>query len=224
VHFGKNYENAYWDPTKAQMVYGDGSTFLYNFTGCPDVICHEMTHAITEHTSPLDYEGQSGALNEHVSDVFGIMCKQWIEQEKSDAADWLIGEGCLVPGVKGVSLRSMKAPGTAYNDPRFGKDPQPADMSGYKAMTEDNGGVHIYSGIPNRAFYEFSVKCGGFSYERAGQVWWTAMNSGRIPARCTFLQFADVTCDVAEEKYGEEVGDWCREAWTTVGVVRKSRV
>ena len=74
---------------------------------------------MTEHTSPLDYQDQSGALNEHVSDVFGIMCKQWIEKEPSDKADWLIGEYCLVPGVKGVALRSMKAPGTAYNDPRF---------------------------------------------------------------------------------------------------------
>ncbi len=101
------------------MVFGDGHDFLSNFTGCVDVICHEMTHAVTEHTSPLDYQGQSGALNEHISDVFGIMCKQLVEDEPSDKADWLIGEGCIMPGVKGVALRSMKAPGTAYDDPRF---------------------------------------------------------------------------------------------------------
>ncbi len=74
---------------------------------------------MTEHTSPLVYYGQSGALNEHVSDVFGIMVKQMVEDEPSDKADWLIGEGCLLPGVKGVALRNMKEPGTAYNDPRF---------------------------------------------------------------------------------------------------------
>lgn len=101
------------------MVFGDGGEFLSNFTGCVDVIGHELTHAITEHTSPLEYMDQPGALNEHVSDVFGIMIKQKIENEKSDKADWLIGEGCLVPDVKGVALRSMKNPGTAYDDPRF---------------------------------------------------------------------------------------------------------
>lgn len=108
-----------WDPQKMQMVFGDGDEFLNNFTGCIDVIGHELTHAVTEHTSPLDYYGQPGALNEHVSDVFGIMVKQKLQNEKSDVADWLIGEDCILPGVKGTALRSMKDPGTAYNDPRF---------------------------------------------------------------------------------------------------------
>lgn len=101
------------------MVFGDGGEFLNNFTGCIDVIGHELTHAITEHTTPFDYIGQSGALNEHVSDVFGIMIKQKVQHEKSSVADWLIGEDCILPGVKGTALRSMKAPGTAYDDPRF---------------------------------------------------------------------------------------------------------
>ncbi|KAF5977047.1 extracellular metallo ase [Fusarium coicis] len=124
VHFGKQYENAFWDPEKLQMVFGDGGEFLNNFTGCIDVIGHELTHAVTEHTSPLDYYGQAGALNEHVSDAFGIMVKQRVQDEKSDVADWLIGEDCILPGVKGTALRSMKEPGTAYDDPVFGKDPQ----------------------------------------------------------------------------------------------------
>ncbi|KAK2042392.1 zincin [Colletotrichum somersetense] len=222
VHFGNKYENAFWDPERMQMVFGDGGEFLNNFTGTIDVIGHELTHAVTEHTSPLDYQGMSGALNEHVSDVFGIIVKQIVENEKADEADWLIGEGCIMPGIKGVALRSMKEPGTAYNDPRFGKDPQPAHFKNYVPTFEDNGGVHIYSGIPNRAFYLAAIAFGGFSYEKAGPIWWKAMNSGRIPPRCTFLQFADVTTETAEELYGEEAGRIVRKAWVEVGVERKN--
>ncbi|KAI0120825.1 Metalloprotease [Hypoxylon sp. NC0597] len=223
VHFGKNYENAFWDPEAAQMVYGDGHNFLTNFTGCVDVIGHELTHAVTEYTSPLYYTGQSGALNEHVSDVFGIMIKQRVEDETADKADWLIGENCLMPGVKGVALRSMKAPGTAYDDPRFGKDPQPDNFKDYRVTQDDNGGVHLYSGIPNKAFYNASVAFGGYSWEKAGKIWWETMQSGQIPARCTFIQFADVTVDKAEELFGEDAAAIVRKAWNDVGVVRKSQ-
>ncbi|KAK0629397.1 hypothetical protein B0T17DRAFT_589193 [Bombardia bombarda] len=222
VHFGKDYENAFWDPDRMQMVFGDGHDFLYKFTACIDVIGHELTHAVTEHTSPLEYQGQPGALNEHISDVFGIMVKQMAEDETADKADWLIGEGCLLPDVKGVALRNMKNPGTAYDDPRFGKDPQPATMAGYKKTVQDNGGVHLYSGIPNRAFCLASLGFGGYSWEKAGQIWWKAMNSGQVPPKCTFVQFADVTTEVAEELYGEEAAKIVRAAWTEVGVVRKT--
>ncbi|TQN66865.1 Protease PrtS [Colletotrichum shisoi] len=223
VHFGEQYENAFWDPERMQMVFGDGGEFLNNFTGTIDVIGHELAHAVTEHTSPLDYQGMSGALNEHISDVFGIIVKQIAENEKADEADWLIGEGCIMPGVKGVALRSMKSPGTAYNDPRFGKDPQPAHFKDYSPTFEDNGGVHIYSGIPNRAFYLVARAFGGFSYEKAGPIWWKAITSGQIPPRCSFLQFADLTTEMAEEAYGEEAGKIVREAWDEVGVQRKGR-
>ncbi|KAL7621844.1 hypothetical protein AAE478_007344 [Parahypoxylon ruwenzoriense] len=222
VHFGKNYENAFWDPEVAQMVYGDGHDFLTNFAGCVDVIGHELTHAVTEYTSPLDYMGQSGALNEHVSDVFGIMVKQRVEDETAETADWLIGENCLVPGVKGVALRSMKAPGTAYDDPRFGKDPQPNHFRHYRFTLEDNGGVHLYSGIPNKAFYNASIAFGGYSWEKAGKIWWETMQSGQVPPRCTFVQFADVTVDKASELFGDDAAAIVRKAWDDVGVKRKS--
>ncbi|PKS11360.1 hypothetical protein jhhlp_003122 [Lomentospora prolificans] len=191
IHFGDNYENALpcpngvaerrvswgvdWDPDRMQLVFGDGDEFLSNFTGCIDVIGHELTHAVIENTTPLLYFGQSGALNEHVSDVFGIMVKQMVEKEDAKSADWLIGEGCIAPDMKGVALRSMKAPGTAYNDPRFshakqGKDPQPDHFKYYTATFEDNGGVHIYSGIPNKAFYLCAQAFGGYSWEKAGKI------------------------------------------------------
>ncbi|RFU80319.1 matellopeptidase [Trichoderma arundinaceum] len=220
VHFGEEYENAFWDSEVRQMVFGDGGEFLGNFGGSIDVIGHELTHAVTEHTSPLDYEGQPGALNEHVSDVFGIMIKQKVQDEKAEDADWLIGEDCILPGVKGVALRSMKAPGTAYNDPRFGKDPQVDNMKDYRIMFEDNGGVHIYSGIPNKAFYLVAKALGGYSWEKAGQIWWKTMRSGKVPERCTFLQFADVTVDVAKKEFGNDIAKTVRKAWDEVGVTR----
>ncbi|KAF4978319.1 hypothetical protein FZEAL_5292 [Fusarium zealandicum] len=222
VHFGKRYENAFWDPERLQMVFGDGGEFLNNFTGCIDVIGHELTHAVTEHTSPLDYYGQSGALNEHISDVFGIMIKQKVQDERSAVADWLIGEDCILPGVKGTALRSMKAPGTAYDDPRFGKDPQAAHMKQFKTTFEDNGGVHIYSGIPNRAFYLASVAFGGYSWEKAGKIWWDAIKSGKVPPKCTFKQFADVTIDSARELFGDAAAKKVKKAWTDVGVTRQA--
>ncbi|PNP51540.1 hypothetical protein THARTR1_07796 [Trichoderma harzianum] len=220
VHFGRQYENAFWDSEERQMVFGDGGEFLSNFTGCIDVIGHELTHAVTEHTSALDYQGQPGALNEHISDVFGIMIKQKVQDEKSQDADWLIGEDCILPGVKGVALRSIKAPGTAYDDPRFGKDPQVDNMKDYVTMYEDNGGVHIYSGIPNKAFYLAAKAFGGYSWEKAGQIWWKTMRSGKVPESSTFLQFADATVDVAKKEFGEDVAKTVRKAWDDVGVRR----
>ncbi|KAK4031380.1 hypothetical protein C8A01DRAFT_51520 [Parachaetomium inaequale] len=197
VHFGVQYQNAYWDPVRQQIVFGDSSKFLYYFTHSLDIIGHELTYAVTEYTSPLVYQGQSRALNKHISDVFGIMFKQNVENETVASADWLIGEGCLLPGVVGIALYSIKAPGTAYNDARFGRDPQPASIAEYNPTTKDYGGVHIYSGIPNRAFYLASIglAAAGFSdysWKHMGQIWWKTMRSGRVPPKCTFVQFADI--------------------------------
>ncbi|PHH88040.1 hypothetical protein CDD83_8065 [Cordyceps sp. RAO-2017] len=200
VHYGECFQNAYWTPDLKQLVFGDGSDLIGNFTGCVDVIGHELTHAVTEWTSPLAYMDQSGALNEHIADVFGIMTKQVIENETADEADWLVGEDCLMPG---------------------GKDHQVDHMSKYFTMYEDYGGVHIFSGIPNKAFYLAATAFGGYSWDKAGQIWWKTVTCGRVPFRCNFLQFADVTVDCAEEEFGEEAAQTVRKAWNDVGVTRK---
>ncbi|ETS03191.1 metalloprotease [Trichoderma reesei RUT C-30] len=220
VHFGEHYGNAFWSPETMQMVFGDGNMLLCNFTGCVDVIGHELAHAVTDNTSPLDYSDQAGALNEHISDVFGIMAKQQVENETSEEADWLIGEDCLLPDVKGVAFRSMKEPGKAYDDERFGKDPQVDSFAQWEAIAEDRGGVHIFSGIPNKAFYLSAVAFGGYSWEIAGKIWWRAMNCGKVPPRCTFQQFADITVECAEELFDVEAAKLVRQAWNTVGVIR----
>ena len=152
VHYGQQYDNAFWNGQ--QMVFGDGDGTIFNrFTISLDVIGHELTHGVTGSEANLTYQGQPGALNESISDCFGSCVKQYKLNQTADKADWLIGAGLLAPGIKGVALRSMKAPGTAYDDPVLGKDSQPGDMAHYVQTSEDNGGVHTNSGIPNRAFY-----------------------------------------------------------------------
>ena len=219
VHYGRDYDNAFWNGE--QMVYGDGDgTLFLPFTGPLDVTGHELVHGITQYTANLAYRGQSGALNESVSDVFGSCVKQWHLGQTADQADWLIGQGLLAEGVNGVALRSMKEPGTAYDDPRLGRDPQPGHMDDYVDTPSDNGGVHINSGIPNRAFYLAATAIGGHSWEKAGRVWYDTLTGGQIPATVDFAGFAAATVSTATRLYGAESAETraVQEAWRGVGV------
>ncbi|MFF5569103.1 M4 family metallopeptidase [Streptomyces sp. NPDC012623] len=218
VHYDKDYANAFWDGE--QMVFGDGDGEVFlDFTIPVDVIGHELTHGLTQYTANLDYNGQSGALNESVSDVFGVLVKQFTLDQTADQADWLIGEGLLAPGVSGVALRSMKAPGTAYDDDVIGKDPQPAAMKDYVRTTRDNGGVHINSGIPNHAFYLFATQLGGKAWERAGQVWFDVLTGGELETDADFADFARLTVAAARERFGEAAElEAVTKAWSQVGV------
>ena len=169
VHYGVEYDNAFWNGD--QMVYGDGDGEMFQrFTKSIDVIAHELTHGITQYEAGLQYYGEPGALNESFSDVFGCLVKQRVNNHTAQAADWIIGEGLLAPTVNGVGIRSMKAPGTAYNDKLLGKDPQPGHMRDKYTGNEDNGGVHINSGIPNHAFYLAAVEIGGYAWEKTGKI------------------------------------------------------
>jgi Zn-dependent metalloprotease len=219
VHYGKDYDNAYWNGER--MIFGDGDGRLFNrFTIAVDVIGHELTHGVTGHTANLDYNGQSGALNESVSDVFGSLVKQYAASPRQSAAqaDWLIGEGLLLPGVKGVALRSMKAPGTAYDDPVLGRDPQPAHMKDYVTTTDDDGGVHINSGIPNNAFARLAISFGGYSWEKAGQIWYRTLTDARLAAASQFADFARLTVVNAFQLYGAEGKQAATDAWSQVGI------
>ncbi|MFT4083531.1 MAG: M4 family metallopeptidase [Nocardioides sp.] len=212
VHYDKDYDNAYWDGT--QLVFGDGDGEIFDrFTKPVDVLGHEFTHAVTERTAGLTYSGQSGALNESVSDVFGSCLKQRLLGQDAADADWLIGEGLFLPGVEGRALRDMRNPGTAYDDPRLGKDPQAADMSGYVDTDDDNGGVHTNSGIPNRAFALAAIAIGGRSWEGAGQIWYAALTGDQVDADTDFAGFAAATIAAAGDH-----ADAVRTAWETVGV------
>ncbi len=218
VHYGRLYDNAFWDGT--QMVFGDGDGVVFlAFTRSIDVIGHELAHGVTQYTSGLNYRGQSGALNESVSDVFGVLVKQHTLGQTADRADWLVGAELLAPDVNAVALRSMAAPGTAYDDPRLGRDPQPAHWDDYVDTASDNGGVHINSGIPNKAFHLVATSLGGYAWERAGQIWFDTI-TGDIRADCDFATFARLTLAAATTRYGPRSceADAVREAWAAIGL------
>ncbi len=171
VHFGENYDNAFWDGN--EMVFGDGDGELFiDFTKSLDVVAHELAHGVTQWEANLDYQSQSGALNEHFSDVFGSAVTQYIEKQTADTADWLIGDEIMGPALNGEALRSMKEPGSAHDNDLMGKDPQPAHMKDYYTGPEDNFGVHINSGIPNRAFYLTAMDIGT---DEAALIWYKAL-------------------------------------------------
>jgi hypothetical protein len=218
VHYGRDYDNAFWDGT--QLVFGDGDgTVFGRFTRPVDVLGHEFTHAVTEHTAGLRYQGQPGALNESVSDVFAACLKQRLLGQTAADADWLIGEGIFVAGIHARALRDMAAPGTAYDDPALGADPQAAQMSDYVDTDDDNGGVHINSGIPNRAFQLAATAVGGSSWEGAGRIWYAALTGGDVGPDTDFAGFAAATVAVAGSH-----ADAVRESWSTVGVTPGRRV
>ena len=224
VHYGKGYDNAFWNGK--QMVYGDGDEDLpidqriFNrFTISIDVIGHELTHGVTQYEANLNYQGQSGALNESMSDVFGSLVKQRSLNQTALEADWIIGEGLFTSRVNGVGIRSMKAPGTAYDDPVLGKDPQPAHMKDYVSTLEDNGGVHINSGIPNHAFYIVATEIGGFAWEKAGRIWYVTLRD-KLSSSSNFQAAADATYQTAAELYGEASPEQLavQKGWNEVGI------
>ena len=216
VHYRRAFNNAFWNGR--QMVFGDGDGELFNrFTQSLDIIGHELTHGVTQYEAALDYQGQSGALNEHMSDVFGSLVKQHVLRQTAKRADWLIGEGIWAKGIHGKALRSMKAPGTAYDDPRVGKDPQPANMSGYVDTNDDNGGVHVNSGIPNHAFYLASMGFGGSAWVKAGKVWYLALTQS-LHRDADFPVAAAATVDAAGRLFGTKGATVVRTAWRQVGI------
>ncbi|WP_445158183.1 M4 family metallopeptidase [Halomonas sp. E14] len=219
VHYGRDYENAFWDGR--QMVFGDGDGELFNrFTIASDIIAHELTHGVIQHEAALAYAGQSGALNESLCDVFGSLVRQRELGQSVDQADWLIGKGLFTERVAGRALRSMARPGTAYDDPLLGRDPQPGHMEAFVVTEADHGGVHINSGIPNHAFHLVAMALGGHAWERAGRIWYDTLVDRRLTQDSDFVTFAALTHDNAERRYGaaSREATAVREGWRRVGV------
>jgi Zn-dependent metalloprotease len=227
VHYSETFNNAFWDGQR--MVFGDGDGVLFSdFTGSLDVIGHELAHGVTEHAAGLIYHNQSGALNESMSDVFGSLVKQWHAGQTAADADWLIGNDIFTPNVDADALRSMKAPGTAFDNPDFGRDPQPDHMRKFVHLPDtddgDFGGVHINSGIPNKAFYLTAIHIGGYAWDAPGHIWYESLKASNPNTQ--FQDFAQTTYAKAEELYGAHSDEQKAvvESWREVGIRVGGRV
>ncbi|MBF8154371.1 peptidase M4 family protein [Exiguobacterium sp. TBG-PICH-001] len=194
VHYSTNYNNAFWDGTK--MVYGDGDgTTFVALSGALDVVAHELTHAVTEYTAGLVYQNESGAINEAVSDIMGTVAEYTVGSN----FDWLVGEDIYTPGVSGDALRSMSNP-AAYGDPDH--------YSKRYTGTQDNGGVHINSGIINKAAYLlgnggtfYNVSVTGIGVPKLGAIYYRALNTYLTP-NSNFSSLRAAVIQSAKDLYG----------------------
>lgn len=216
VHYsesGGGFDNAFWNGN--QMVYGDGDVLFGRMTQALDVVAHELTHGVTQFSAGLPYEGQSGALNEHFSDVFGAVVRQRHENQTNPVtANWLIGDKLMK---NGQALRSMAKPGSANPD-----DPQPGHMKDYVHLPNtaegDWGGVHINSGIPNRAFYLAAKAIGRPSWEVAAEIWYIVLTQ-RLKGATTFTKCAYETVSVARDFFDDATAAKIAQAWLEVGIL-----
>lgn len=221
VHVGRKYNNAFWDGE--QMAYGDGDGKLFiRFTKAIDVVAHELTHGVISNTSSLDYELQPGALNEHFADVMGALVKQRHLGQDASTADWLNGDQIMGPDTTAKCLRTFKAEKAYENDPILGDDPQPKHMRDFVVLPNDplndNGGVHINSGIPNHAFYIIANEIGGNAWEKAGRIWYKTLIN--LTRQSQFQDAANMTYMVAAADYGSGSNEQkaVKKGWETVGI------
>lgn len=217
VHHRDGYTNAFWNGT--QMAYGDGDGEVFgSFTKSLDVIAHELAHGVTEYMSGLEYQDQPGALNESFSDVMGSLVKQWRLNHTASQADWLIGNDLFLPGVDAKGIRSLAAPGTAYDNEAMGQDPQPSHMRNYYDGDDDSGGVHINSGIPNHAFYTTCMTLGGNAWGEPGQIWYKGFST--LKRLSTFKDARAATLAAARALFGRtsKQAKAVSEGWKRVGV------
>jgi Zn-dependent metalloprotease len=186
---GQGLDNAYWNG--AEMIYGDGNVDFKPLAGGLDVGAHEMTHGVTQYSCNLVYLDQSGALNESMSDVFGKMV---------DTSDWLIGATIVKPNIfPNHALRSMADPhngGTSSNDFYW----QPAVMTEYVqlAETQDHGGVHVNSGIPNHAAYLIATAIGR---TKTREIYYRA-ETKYLTSNAQFIDARHALTQAAQDLYG----------------------
>ena len=213
VHFGVRYNNAQW--TGSQMLYGDGDGKLFiDFTKGNDVIGHELTHGVTQHSLQLAYKNDAGGLNESLSDCFGSMFRQWEANQTVNAADWLIGADIVGPSAKAKgykSLRNMANPADTHC-----LAPQPTQYSQITPGMDP----HYSSGPPNLAFCVACKTLGGKSWEHIGQIWYGSMTQFGPKPNMTIPEFANRTRQVAVQMFASlpAVAAAVHAGWKAIGL------
>ena len=217
VHLGRKYNNAFWNGR--QMAYGDGDGKVFiQFTKALDVVGHEMTHGVISRESNLEYQDEPGALNESFADVMGALVQQWHKDEKDpQTADWDMGE-LIMGSSPATRLRTFKDEKAYENDPALGTDPQPKHMKDKYTGTQDNGGVHINSGIPNHAFYRIALDMGGPAWEKPGKIWYQTLRN--LNSQSDFQEAAQMTYQVAGTLFGSGSSEQqaVKRGWDAVGI------
>lgn len=201
---GRPMANAYWNGGLKIMVYGDGDGYQHNpFAAALDVAAHEMTHGVTQHSANLVYQFQPGALNESFSDVFAIMV---------DRDDFLLGEDLQGPGSTKIATRDIANP----SNPNV-ESPQPSHMNQYENLPidQDNGGVHINSGIPNRAAYLIIQALGR---EKTERIYYRALTQ-YLTRTSEFIDCRRAVIRAAQELYGQAEANACAQAFDAVGIL-----
>ncbi len=213
IHYSVGYNNAFWNGS--QMTYGDGDGNIFvDFTKSNDVIGHELTHGVTQHSLGLNYTNQAGGLNESMSDVFGSMFRQWQAKQDVTKADWLIGKEIMGPGAidRGFTcLRDMSNPAAKHC-----LAPQPTKFSQYRNGMDP----HESSGIPNFAFYKAAKAIGGKSWMKAGKIWYQALTGYGPSPNMKMKTFANRTRTLAGKLFPSDpaVKQAVDKAWTAVGL------
>jgi len=228
VHYGLNYNNAFWNGS--QMAYGDGDGTTFSPLVSMDVTAHELTHGVTQYTANLTYSYEPGALNEAISDIFGT-CVEFYAYGTSyprtsggTGGNWWIGEDCYTPGTYGDALRYM-------DNPNRGKQPDTYKGTYWYSGTLDNGGVHTNSGVANYAFYLLSVggsgtndngyafSVPGIGIGKAAQIFYRALTT-YFTSSTNYAGARAGTLSAAADLYGSGSAEYnaVAAAWDAVGV------
>jgi Zn-dependent metalloprotease len=213
IHYGVGYNNAFWNGM--QMTYGDGDGMIFvDFSKGNDVIGHELTHGVTQHSLGLNYTNEAGGLNESMSDCFGSMFRQWEAKQNVNQADWLIGKDIMGPAAlkRGFTcLRDMANPAAKHC-----LAPQPTKFSQYRPGMDP----HESSGIPNLAFYTAAKAVGGHSWDKVGQIWYKSMTGFGPAPNMKMKAFANRTRAVAAQLYpgNTAVANAVNAGWKKVGL------
>ncbi len=214
VHFGSNYNNAFW--YQNMMSYGDGNGSTFSPLTTIDICGHEMTHGVTERTANLTYSSESGALNESFSDIFGAMVELYADGGTSTGDTWKIGEDAYTPGTPGDALRRMDNPNAVGDPDHYSLRLYPGTCTPSNA--NDQCGVHTNSSISNHAYYLLAnggtnrvsgVNVTGIGTNDAGRIFYRALTV-YMTASTNFAGARTATLNAATDLFGSSSTQYTR--------------